>query len=177
MPTRRRAPTPEQDEQLVVRTASAEQTRRLGRRLAKLLRSGDVIALGGTFGAGKTTLVQGIAEGLGSREWLASPSFALANEYLPAETGARLPLFHLDLYRLGSAEEAFGIGLDEYVAREGVLVVEWPAVGLDALPSDRLELELGHDGEGRRIALRPRGARAQELVAALRASLEGPARS
>jgi tRNA threonylcarbamoyladenosine biosynthesis protein TsaE len=169
MPTRRRAPTPEQDEQLVVRTASAEQTRTLGRRLAGLLRSGDVLALGGTFGAGKTTLVQGIAEGLGSREWLASPSFALANEYLPGETGARLPLFHLDLYRLGSADEAFGIGLDEYVARGGVLVVEWPAVGLDALPSDRLEIDLAYEGDGRRIVLRPLGARARQLAEALSA--------
>jgi tRNA threonylcarbamoyladenosine biosynthesis protein TsaE len=166
MPTRRRAP-PEQDERFVVRTTSAEETRTLGRRLAGLLRPGDVLALGGTFGAGKTTLVQGIAEGLGAREWLASPSFALANEYLPAETGARLPLFHLDLYRVGSAEEAFGIGLDEYVARGGVLAVEWPAVGLDALPPDRLEIELGHDGDGRRIALRPRGARARALAEGL----------
>jgi tRNA threonylcarbamoyladenosine biosynthesis protein TsaE len=169
MPTHRRAPTPKQDEQLVVRTASAEQTRALGRRLAGRLRPGDVLALGGTFGAGKTTLVQGIAEGLGSREWLASPSFALANEYLPAETGVRLPLFHLDLYRLGSAEEAFGIGLDEYVARAGVLVVEWPVVGLEALPPDRVEIELGHEGAGRRIVLRGRGTRAAALVEALAA--------
>lgn len=150
-----------------MRTTSAEETRALGRSLAGLLRPGDVLALGGTFGAGKTTLVQGIAEGLGAHEWLASPSFALANEYLPAETGARLPLFHLDLYRVGSAAEAFGIGLDEYVARGGVLAVEWPAVGLDALPPDRLELELGYEGDGRRIALRPRGARARALAEAL----------
>jgi tRNA threonylcarbamoyladenosine biosynthesis protein TsaE len=169
MPTGRRAPTSEQDEPLVVRTASAEQTRALGRRLAGLLRPGDVLALGGTFGAGKTTLAQGIAEGLGAREWLASPSFALANEYLPAQAGTRLPLFHLDLYRLRSAEEAFGIGLEEYLRPDGVLLVEWPAVGLEALPADRLEIELEYEGEGRRIGLRPRGQRARELVEALAA--------
>jgi tRNA threonylcarbamoyladenosine biosynthesis protein TsaE len=158
---------PKQDEQLVVRTASAEETRALGRSLAGLLQPGDVLALGGTFGVGKTTLVQGIAEGLGARDWLASPSFALANEYTPAQSGARLPFFHLDLYRLGSAEEAFGIGLDDYLGRGGVLAVEWPTVGLDALPGDRLEIELAYEDDGRRITLRPGGPRARALAEAL----------
>src|SRR5437868_13980651 len=84
----------------VIRTGSAEETRALGRRLGELLQPGDLVTLAGPFGAGKTTLVQGIGEGLGIDDKLTSPSFTLVNEYLPSESGARLPFFHFDLYRL-----------------------------------------------------------------------------
>ena len=151
---------------IVVRSRSADDTRRVGRALGRALASGDVLTLAGPFGAGKTTLMQGVAEGVGAREWLGSPSFALVNEYLPAESGARLPLFHLDLYRLGGPDDVLSIGLDEYLARPGAVAVEWPEPALEALPADRLELAIAYEGDDRRIELHPRGERAGELARA-----------
>jgi tRNA threonylcarbamoyladenosine biosynthesis protein TsaE len=144
---------------IAVRSRSADATRRVGRALGQALVSGDVLTLAGPFGAGKTTLMQGVAEGLGAREWLGSPSFALVNEYLPSESGARVPLFHLDLYRLSGPDDVLGIGLDDYLARGGVVAVEWPAAALEALPTERLDVEIAYEGDGRRIELRPRGQR------------------
>jgi tRNA threonylcarbamoyladenosine biosynthesis protein TsaE len=158
----------------VIRTASAEETRAVGRRLGELLRPGDLVTLAGPFGAGKTTLVQGIGEGLGIEEHLTSPSFALVNEYLPAETGARLPLFHFDLYRLDGAAAALDLGLDDYLSRGGATAVEWPEAAAPALPVDRLDLELSLDGDARLIALLAGGPRSAALRAALLASA-GPA--
>jgi tRNA threonylcarbamoyladenosine biosynthesis protein TsaE len=149
---------------IVVRSSSADRTREVGRALGQALAAGDVLTLAGPFAAGKTTLMQGVAEGVGAREFLGSPSFALVNEYLPAESGVRVPLFHLDLYRLGGPDDVLGIGLDDYLAREGVVAVEWPEPALPALPDDRLEMEIAYEGEGRRIELRPRGARARRLA-------------
>jgi tRNA threonylcarbamoyladenosine biosynthesis protein TsaE len=151
----------------VIRTASAEATRALGRRLGELLRPGDLITLAGPFGAGKTTLVQGIGEGLGIREHLTSPSFTLVNEYLPAESGARLPFFHFDLYRLDGAAAAIDLGLDDYAARPGAIAIEWPEAAAPALPIDRLDLELSLDGDARSISLLAGGPRSAALRAAL----------
>jgi tRNA threonylcarbamoyladenosine biosynthesis protein TsaE len=149
---------------IVVRSSSAEQTRAVGRALGRALASGDVLTLAGPFGAGKTTLMQGVAEGIGAGEFLGSPSFALVNEYLPAESGARLPLFHLDLYRLAGPDDVLGIGLDDYLARDGAVAVEWPEPALAALPDDRLEVDIDYEADGRRIELRPRGARSRRLA-------------
>jgi tRNA threonylcarbamoyladenosine biosynthesis protein TsaE len=149
---------------IVVRSSSADQTRAVGRALGRALTAGDVLTLAGPFGAGKTTLMQGVAEGVGAREFLGSPSFALVNEYVPSESGARVPLFHLDLYRLAGPDDVLGIGLDDYLARDGVVAVEWPAVALEALPGERLDVEIAYEGEGRRIELRPRGVRPMKLA-------------
>jgi len=150
----------------LIRTATAEETRALGRRLGELLRPGDLLTLAGPFGAGKTTLVQGIGEGLGIQEHIASPSFTLVNEYLPTDSGARLPFFHMDLYRLAGGGDAFELGLDDYLRRGGAVAVEWPEAASGVLPEDRLELELRLDGDARLIDLRPRGQRAGALATA-----------
>ncbi len=102
-------------------THSAEQTEALGARVAQSLKPGDVIAFYGDLGAGKTAFTRGLARGLGVQEPVTSPTFTIVNEYL---TG-RLPLFHFDMYRLGSADELFDIGWEDYLARGGVCAVEW----------------------------------------------------
>lgn len=117
---------------------SVAQTQRVGARLGRLLLPGDVILLSGDFGVGKTCLTQGIARGLGSTRWVTSPSFALVNEYLEG----RLPLYHIDLYRVSNVHEALDLGLDEYFYGAGVSVVEWPGQALEALPSEHLWIEL-----------------------------------
>jgi tRNA threonylcarbamoyladenosine biosynthesis protein TsaE len=151
----------------VIRTASAEETRALGRRLGELLRPGDLVTLAGPFGAGKTTLVQGIGDGLGIREHLTSPSFTLVNEYLPADSGARMPFFHFDLYRLEGAVDALDVGLDDYLARAGAIAIEWPEAAAPALPVDRLDLELSVDGDARSVGLLAGGPRSAALREAL----------
>lgn len=98
-----------------------EETERFGLELAGELKAGDVIALTGDLGAGKTTLAKSIAKGLGVRENVTSPTFTIVCEYM----SGRLPLFHFDLYRIGSEEEAFEAGLEEYFSRGGVSVIEW----------------------------------------------------
>jgi len=149
-----------------LRTTSADATAALGHRLGAALQVGDVVTLAGPFGAGKTTLVQGIGRGLGVREPLSSPSFGLVNEYLPADAGSRLPFFHLDLYRVRDAAEVAELDLDDYLGR-GALAVEWPEVALDLLPPDRLDLALALEGDARRIAVAASGARGRRLAAAL----------
>jgi len=101
---------------------SPEDTQSLGRRWAAELSAGTVIGLSGDLGAGKTQLVKGLATGLGIEDKISSPTFALVNEY---ETG-RVPLFHLDLYRLDTPEQILGAGLETYlIAPNGIAVVEW----------------------------------------------------
>ncbi len=98
-----------------------EETAALGRSLAAELRPGDVLALAGDLGAGKTRFTQGLAAGLGVEGGVTSPTFTLVHEY----PGGRLPLTHIDLYRLENPAEVLGIGLDDYLYGEGVTVIEW----------------------------------------------------
>ena len=112
-----------------ITTHSADETQALGQRLAKRLLPGDVIAYFGDLGAGKTALTRGIAQGLGVTDLVTSPTYTIANEYL---TG-RIPLFHFDMYRLGSSDELFDIGWEDYLARGGVCAVEWSENVEDAL--------------------------------------------
>ncbi len=112
-----------------ISTYSADETQALGQKLAKLLQPGDVIAYFGDLGAGKTALTRGIAQGLGVTELVTSPTYTIVNEYL---TG-RIPLFHFDMYRLGSSDELFDIGWEDYLARGGVCAVEWSENVEDAL--------------------------------------------
>jgi tRNA threonylcarbamoyladenosine biosynthesis protein TsaE len=115
-------------------TTSVEGTRALGRALAAGLRAGDVLVLTGDLGAGKTAFAQGVAAGLGVAERVTSPTFTIVQEY----TG-RIPVQHLDLYRLGSVQEVLDLGLDETI-EERVTIVEWGDVALEALPAEHLEL-------------------------------------
>lgn len=140
-------------------TRSEEETRAFGARLARLLVGGELIGLTGELGAGKTCLVRGIAEGLGvaSRK-VHSPSFTLVNEY----SGARLPLYHIDLYRL-AATDVDRMALREYLYGDGVCVVEW----FDRLGEDapHLHVQLTFVGENERLLVATaRGARYVELL-------------
>ena len=101
-------------------THSESETEALGESLAQKLRAGDVVALYGDLGAGKTAFVRGMARGLKSPNRVTSPTFTIVNEY-----EGEIPLFHFDMYRLGGADELFGIGWDDYLARGGICVVEW----------------------------------------------------
>ena len=102
-------------------TNSEDETEALGVRLAEALAPGAVIAFTGGLGAGKTAFTRGLARGLGITDRVASPTFTIVNEY----EGGRLPLFHFDMYRLGSSDELFDIGWEDYLARGGVCAVEW----------------------------------------------------
>lgn len=110
-------------------THSAAQTERVGTLLAAQLHAGDVIAFFGGLGAGKTAFTRGLAEGLGIKEPVTSPTYTIVNEY----TTGRLPLFHFDMYRLSSSEELFEIGWEDYLVRGGVCAVEWSENVEDAL--------------------------------------------
>ena len=98
-----------------------DDTEALGEALARVLAPGSVVAFSGDLGAGKTAFTRGLARGLGIAERVTSPTFTIVNEY----EGGRLPLFHFDMYRLGSEEELFDIGWEDYLARGGVCAVEW----------------------------------------------------
>ena len=123
-------------------TASAAQTIALGKKLAKTFRDGEVIALFGELGAGKTTLVKGIAAGLGIRKVITSPTFLLMRVY-PARHKKIQTLVHLDCYRIKNATEISALGLAEYLGRDdAVVVIEWPERIKKLLPRRRLEIRL-----------------------------------
>jgi tRNA threonylcarbamoyladenosine biosynthesis protein TsaE len=157
----------------VVHTRSAARTRALGRRLAKLLRAGDVVFLQGPLGAGKTTLAQGIGAGLGIDGPVRSPTFVLLAEHGPAPpTGSGLTLYHADLYRLDDPTAVDDLALEEQ-ARSGVLLVEWPERGLDVLPSQHLLVVLEPDAEdavARRITFVAVGDRYVRIIDGLQAA-------
>lgn len=127
------------------RTESEEETRTLGAELGAAVRPGDVLLLAGLFGAGKTTLVQGIARGLGVSGPVTSPSFVIANEHQ-----GRIPLYHVDLYRIERMDDATLEALAEYFESDGVCVVEWP----DPLPVELVHratrIDITHSGEDAR---------------------------
>ena len=125
---------------MTVITKSPEQTELLGKKLAELLRPGDVIAYYGDLGAGKTAFTRGLAAGLGIREAVTSPTYTIVNEYL----AGRMPLFHFDMYRLSSSEDLFDIGWEDYLARGGVCAVEWSENVADAL-TDAISITIEKD--------------------------------
>jgi tRNA threonylcarbamoyladenosine biosynthesis protein TsaE len=118
---------------------SPEQTQKLGVRLGELALPGDVFLLTGELGAGKTCLTQGIAWGLGIKEYALSPSFVIMRELY-----GRLPLYHIDLYRLDRIEESLDLGLDDYLYGRGVCVVEWADKALSILPPKHLLIKIGY---------------------------------
>ncbi|WP_159647869.1 tRNA (adenosine(37)-N6)-threonylcarbamoyltransferase complex ATPase subunit type 1 TsaE [Sphingorhabdus sp. 109] len=118
-----------------------------GRKLGKLLRAGDKIALRGTLGAGKTTLARGMLEGLGYSEEVPSPTFAIVQPYEPPDT--RIPVAHVDLYRIDDPEEIPELGLEEVLV-DGAMIVEWPDRMPDGFWNDALNLELEITVEGNR---------------------------
>ncbi len=134
----------------VLEAPTAEDTRAIGAALAELLQPGDALALTGELGAGKTTLVQGLARGLGFTGPVVSPTFTLVREY-----PGRLRVYHVDVYRLDRVQDVIDLGLEEMIDGDGVLVVEWGDAVEQLLPPEHLLVELTAPGpdERRRIEL------------------------
>jgi tRNA threonylcarbamoyladenosine biosynthesis protein TsaE len=145
---------------LILETRSPEETRALGRRLGRRLKPLDLVCLFGQLGAGKTVFVAGLAEGLGYKGRVASPTFALAKDY----RAPKLTLHHLDLFRLGPGELG-NVGLEEYLSDDGAATaIEWPESAEAFLPSDRLEIRLDVKPDRRVVTATAAGARAAQLA-------------
>ena len=126
---------------------SPQETEALGQALVQKLAPGAVVAFSGDLGAGKTAFVRGMAQGLGITQRVTSPTFTIVNEY-----SGTVPLFHFDMYRLGSSDELFDIGWEDYLIRGGVCAVEWSERVTDALPEDTLWVDIARgSGENDRI--------------------------
>lgn len=119
-------------------TRSAEETIALGKKIGGLLRGGDVIAYTGGLGAGKTTITRGISLGMGLGDEVSSPTFALVNEY----RGEGTPLYHFDMYRIGSAEELEAVGFYDYLESGGVIAVEWSENVAEELPENTVRIDI-----------------------------------
>lgn len=150
---------------LQVPSPSPAQTRRLGACLGKLLKQGDIVLLQGPFGSGKTTMVQGIARGLGVQGRVTSPSFALVNEYRADDDHQGVPVYHIDVYRISSAEEAVQFGLEEYLSDRGISLIEWAERVEAVVPEEHLRIVLAVAGVRRRILhFKAFGERYQKLL-------------
>lgn len=147
---------------ITLKTGSATETKSLGEKIGKKLQGGEVIALTGELGAGKTCLTQGLALGLGvnPQEYVTSPSFNLIKEYR-----GRFPLYHLDIFRLNGREELENLGYEEYFYGEGITVIEWAEKAEGLLPEAHLRIELRVlDKNGRQIRIRPFGQHYREIL-------------
>lgn len=128
---------------------SEEETMQEGRRLAKTLTPGSVVAINGSLGAGKTAFVRGIAEGLGISHAVTSPTFTIVNEYPGA-----MQLFHFDMYRMADENELFEIGWDDYIAQGGICAVEWSDRIPNALPPGTITVAIENTGgDSRRLEI------------------------
>ena len=126
-------------------TCSPQETEAVGAALGRQLTPGTVLAYRGDLGAGKTAFTRGLARGLGATETVTSPTYTIVNEYI----SGRLPLFHFDMYRLGSSEELFDIGWEDYLERGGICAVEWSENVADAL-EDALTVTIEKTGDSTR---------------------------
>ena len=147
-------------------TSGPDETQRVGRLIGQRARPGDVYLLSGPLGAGKTCLTQGLARGLGVEGYVRSPTFVLMTRH-----HGRLTLHHIDLYRIGSAAEAWDLGLDEQLFDSGVCVIEWAERAEELLPLDAMWLEFsyGESGDEREIVLDTESSRFDALMADLAA--------
>lgn len=137
------------------KTSSPEETEKLGEELSASLKEGDRVALIGELGGGKTRFVRGIAKGLGSRGFVKSPSFTIINVY----EGGRLPLYHIDLYRIGKADEFQSAGLEEFVFGRGVSAIEWADKSPELLEECGIIVSFSYINENEReIEIRVKGA-------------------
>lgn len=146
---------------------NARQTQHIGVKIGKLAQRGDVLLLIGNLGAGKTCLTQGIAWGLDIKDYTSSPSFVVVKAYQ-----GRIPLYHIDFYRLDHIEEVLDLGLDDYLYGEGICVIEWADKGLSALPEENLLIRMSYLSDIRRsLQFEPSGKRYTELLSQLRSNL------
>ncbi len=153
-------------------STSAEQTIHIGACLGASLQPGDLVLLLGGFGVGKTHLVKGVAQGLGSPDLVTSPSFVLINQYRAGPAYQGMPIYHVDLYRIDNPLELTSIGLEETWSDQGVCLVEWAEHAQDVLPDDHLTLKMEHAGDQeRRLVFEPHGRRYVTLVEHLTAML------
>jgi len=149
-------------------THSPEQTQSLGKHLGGLAQAGDIYLLTGNLGSGKTCLTQGIAWGLGVKEYAFSPSFVIVREY-----HGRLPLYHIDLYRLDRVEEVIDLVLEEYFYGEGICVVEWAEKGMDVMPRENLSIKLDYISTiDRSLEMNANGERYLQLLESLKEELK-----
>ena len=147
---------------MTIESGSPEETVALGRRIGERLEPGDVLALVGPLGAGKTQLTRGLAEGAGATERVTSPTFKLVNEY-----AGRVRLYHIDAYRIRGADDLAALGCDEFFDGDGAAVVEWADRVADVLPDDHLHIEIDITGESsRRLVFAAAGPRSARLLAA-----------
>lgn len=136
-----------------------EETKQIGYKLGKLLNKGNVICLIGDLGAGKTTLTQSIAKALEVDDYITSPTFTIVNEY-----EGRIPLYHFDVYRVGSSDEMYEIGFDEYIYGQGVCIIEWANLIEDILPQNYLYIQMNYKEDGREMNLNPYGDEYGKIV-------------
>ena len=132
------------------RTETPDQTIRLGLEIGKKLQPGSVVALHGPLGAGKTTLVKGIARSLNIEEALTSPSFTLIAEYEGSREGNPVTLYHIDLYRISHPQEIEDLGMEEILNGEGICVIEWAEKASEFLPESTIRVEIVIEDKGRR---------------------------
>jgi len=144
---------------------SAAQTRALGKKLGRMVRGGEIVGLTGDLGSGKTCFVRGVAEGagVGKEAWIRSPTFTLINEY-----DGRVPVYHVDLYRIGGAQELEELNLREYLYGDGVSLIEW----FERMPPGEVDEWLGihfeHGGENERsVTIEAHGGRYGEFLQGL----------
>ncbi|GAA0106152.1 tRNA (adenosine(37)-N6)-threonylcarbamoyltransferase complex ATPase subunit type 1 TsaE [Paraclostridium sordellii] len=136
-----------------------EQTKDIGYKLGQLLTPKSVVCLIGDLGAGKTTMTQSLAKALEVDDYITSPTFTIVNEY-----EGRMPLYHFDVYRIGSSDEMYDIGFDEYIDGDGVCIIEWANLIEDILPDEYLYIEMNYKETGREMILTPKGEKYEEIV-------------
>ena len=136
-----------------------EQTKDIGYKLGQLVTPKSVICLIGDLGAGKTTMTQSLAKALEVDDYITSPTYTIVNEY-----EGRIPLYHFDVYRIGSSDEMYDIGFDEYIDGDGVCIIEWANLIEDILPNEYLYIEMNYKETGREMILTPKGEKYEEIV-------------
>ena len=150
-----------------IRSRSVNDTKKTSRRIARHLKAGDIICLVGQLGAGKTVFAKGLAEGLGIKEVeVTSPSFVLVRQYM----GGRLPMNHIDLYRLQATRQMLDVGYEDYIYGNAVSVIEWAQRLEYLMPSEylKVEISLDTDEKARRIEVSGVGKRYEELLKELK---------
>ena len=135
------------------------KTKEIGYKLGNLLTPGSEICLIGDLGAGKTTMTQSLAKALEVDDYITSPTFTIVNEY-----EGKMPLYHFDVYRIGSSDEMYDIGYDDYIDGEGVCIIEWANLIEDILPDEYLYIELKYKDMSREMILNPVGEKYEKIV-------------
>lgn len=128
---------------LTLHSSNADETIELGRKIGSMLKKGDILAMQGTLAAGKTTITKGIAESLGVKDTITSPTFCLISEY-----EGTMPLYHLDVYRLEGGEDFVNLGTDDMLYGDGVSIIEWSEKIMDELPKDVITIKLEPESDG-----------------------------